>query len=774
MALLLASLLVPPPDYKHSVQRSAILLGADSTWLAGTPSVDEQWSFEPIDKIPEKYFSSLIIYEDKRFYSHFGIDAMAVLRALKQNLKERKIISGASTLTMQLARLYKKSPSRSIWNKLVEIHLAIRTEIYYSKQEIVYAYASCAPFGGNIIGVEAASMRYFNRLPTDLSWSEAALLAVLPNSPSAIFPGKKSDTLREKRNFVLKKLYKEGIIDSLTLQLSVVEPIPILWKPIPTEATHALARCKLHYPEANRFYTSIDHILQKSIQSLWNIHAPTLSANGIHNGAVLVLDVETGCVKAYQANFADSYAKVQNAFVDCITSPRSTGSILKPLLFAHVLESGILLPTSLVADVPTMIGGYVPRNHDLSFEGAVPFKNAVYRSLNVPAVRVLHQYGVAKFHQNLQNMGFSTLSRPAVHYGLSIILGGAEGTLWDICGIYASMARSLNHYHRFGGSYFIRDWHSPTFFASDSVTDFYGNGNTHRSPLLSASVLWHTFETMKEVYRPDMETGWKKFPNAQNIAWKTGTSFGNRDGWAVGITPKYVVGIWVGNASGEGRAELTGIKAAAPVLFDVFRLLPQSEWFHMPERDMQKTIICAKSGYKAGECCIARDTLLFTKQASKSPLCSFCKGIFMDKKTGLRVNSECEYPSNMLTKYFFVLPPTMAAYYVPHHPSYVQLPAFRPDCKGSTHHKRHFEIIYPVSGSKVFIPRELEGEKGKMIAKVAVSGQKTTLFWHLDNYYLGSTTEFHHFPLQPPMGNHKLTVMDEYGNYSSIEFEIHQ
>lgn len=769
--VLLSTLFIPPPDFVASVPRSAVLMDADTTWLAGKPSENEQWCFEPSLQYPEKYYRALITYEDKRFFSHIGVDAIALARALLNNLKNKAIKSGASTLTMQLARLHYGNKSRNAWNKLAEIHLAIRAEIYMSKEQILSAYASAAPFGGNIVGIEAASMRYFNRLPHDLSWAEAALLAVLPNRPAVLFPDKFNPLLFKKRNRLLKKLYLQNIIDSIDYTLAIREPLPDGLVSIPVLATHALNKCISATGKQQTFYTTLQASIQAAATAAVRVHMPYFSANGIHNAAVMVLDVETGHVKAYVANVTDNVTKPYTGFVDCIAAPRSTGSILKPMLYACALQEGLYTPYSLIPDIPTQIGGYVPKNHDLTYDGAVPFKNTVYRSLNVPSVRVLQHYGVPKFHQMLRKMGLTTFSKPPSHYGLSLILGGGEATLWDVCGVYASMARTLNHYNRFNGVYFNKDWHAPILLKTDSNHRYFSEKSLKTAPVLSASVIWHTFEAMKEVYRPDLEEGWKNFPNANTIAWKTGTSFGNRDAWAVGVTPDFVVGVWVGNANGEGRAELTGIKAAAPVLFDVFRLLPQTKWFSPPRNDMQKMAVCAQSGFKAVACCVNTDTVLLSVKSKTVENCMYCKAYFIHPSTGFRVHSDCYSVHHMQKHCGFQLPPVMETYYIKQHPTYRTLPPFDKSCM-SYIAAQTAEIVYPVNGSKIFLPKNFNGEKEQLVAKASVNAYHKTLHWHLNHTYIGSTTSEHKMPLVVPAGAYTLSITDEWGKHNEVRFEI--
>ena len=297
------------------------------------------------------------------------------------------------------------------------------------------------------------------------------------------------------------------------------------------------------------------------------------SQNGVHNAAVIVIEVETGDVVAYIGNTPGQEAE-HGCSVDIIQSRRSTGSILKPFLFASMLNDGELLPGMLIPDVPSYYDNFSPTNYDRSYSGAVPARRALSRSLNIPAVRLLQNHGIAKFQAVMQQWGMTTFDRPSTDYGLTLILGGGEATLWELSGVYASLSRSLADFQHYDGQYDPMAFRTPNYLMENSKGRI-PNGSFDlliRESKVGAAAIWHTFEAMVAVTRPANESFWEKFLLPQTgIAWKTGTSYGNRDAWAIGCTPDYVVGVWVGNADGEGRPGLTGATAAAPLMFDVFQ-----------------------------------------------------------------------------------------------------------------------------------------------------------------------------------------------------------
>ena len=312
-------------------------------------------------------------------------------------------MSGGSTLSMQLIRIARKGKARNFYQKIIEILMAFRLELAYSKKEILALYASHAPFGGNVVGLEAAAWRFFGRSAKELSWAESATLAVLPNAPSLIYPGKNSLRLLKKRNRLLNRLRNQGVIDSLTCELSKQEEVPSKIHSLPGLANHLLDRVCKEY-KGERLTSSIKYTLQKQVDNLVQKHQKSLESNLVYNMAVLVLDVESGKTLAYIGNTKKIGKEKHANQVDIIRSARSTGSILKPFLFAAMLANGDILPTTLVPDIPTQIANYSPKNFNLEYDGAVPANRALSRSLNVPAVRMLHQFGVNQFHYLLRKI----------------------------------------------------------------------------------------------------------------------------------------------------------------------------------------------------------------------------------------------------------------------------------------------------------------------------------------------------------------------------------
>jgi penicillin-binding protein 1C len=753
------------PDPLFTGKTSTVLEDKNGNLLAAQIAADGQWRFPQTEVVPEKFKECIIQFEDRSFYHHFGFDPFAFVRAIKQNLKAKKTISGGSTITMQVIRLSRKGQRRTFFEKLIEVILASRLELSSSKNKILSFYASNAPFGSNIVGIDAAAWRYFGRSPHKLSWAENATLAVLPNAPGLIYPGKNQERLRIKRDRLLDRLQSAGIITEETCALSKKEPLPGKPHPIPQVAPHLLQRASKEGFKGQKIISTIDGQLQERINEIIENHHKILKGNEIHNACAIVIEVNTGNVIAYAGNTNNSGKPEFNSDVDVINAPRSTGSILKPFLFASMLNDGELLSGTLVPDIPTQIAGYAPQNYNTTFDGAVPAKRALARSLNIPAVRMLQNYGIEKFNYKLKKAGMTTLTRTPDHYGLSIILGGSEAKLWDLVGMYGSMARTLNNYVPNGGKYNLKDLHPATYISSEADKKEISDVN-----YFDAASIFLTFEAMVEVSRPDEDAGWRQFNSATKIAWKTGTSFGFRDAWAIGVTPKYVVGVWVGNADGEGRPGLTGIQTAAPLLFDIFSYLPPSKWFQQPFDEMSKTGVCRLSGYRASEICSPVDTVWIQNAGLSSETCPYHRLLHLDETGNYRVTSNCTDVSAMKHISWFILPPAMEWYYKSKNPSYKQLPPYKPGCENAGTHV--MEVIYPKHFSKIYVPVELDGTPGKTIFEVAHRKSNTLIYWHLDGKYLNSTQTIHQLGLNPDEGIHTLTLVDQEGESIDLRFEI--
>lgn len=751
------------PSPLFDVSYSTVVTDRHGELLGARIADDQQWRFPTSDSIPEKYKICLIEFEDQHFRHHWGVNPLSVLRAMKQNIGKKRIVSGASTITMQTIRM-SRHESRTFAEKLIETILATRLEFSYSKDEILNLYASHAPMGGNVVGVEAASWRYFGHEAATLSWAEAATLAILPNSPSIMHFGRNRSKLLNKRNKLLEQLKEKGILTTIDYELAISEPLPPFPHTLPQIAPHLVTR--LYKEQGGRHITStIDKYQQERTEGILTRWNAEFAQNGINNIAAMIIDIEQNEVITYCGNVHFDKNTSGNQ-VDVIQAPRSTGSILKPFLYCAMLQEGQLLPNQLLADIPISMNGFSPKNFSLKYDGAVPASEALARSLNVPFVVSLRKYSVPKFYNLLKNAGMTTLTRSADNYGLSIILGGAEGTLWDISSMYLKMVQSLDDYNEDG---YYSTHKPPAYIYSDNNNE---KGERIRKPLFEAGAVWQTLEALTNVNRPE-EIDWRSIPSIQKIAWKTGTSFGFRDGWAIGVNKKYIVGVWVGNSDGEGRPGLIGARTAGMVMFDIFNSLTPSRWFTMPVNDLVLAETCKESGCLKSINCpsSSAENTWICKKGLDGTVCPYHKRVHLSEDNQYQVYEDCAGSRGIIHTSWFVLPPSWEWYYKEQHPAYRSLPPYSPECRKDGEEKL-MEFIYPFANSTVNIPKQLDGSEGQLVFELAHRSPHNKVFWHIDNEYIGETKDFHKKEYKPSRGRHKLTVVDETGVSISTVFNV--
>lgn len=738
---------------------SPVLFSEEGALLGARPAADGQWRFPRGERVPDRFFEVLVQYEDRRFFLHPGVDPLAVARALRTNLRSGKVRSGASTLTMQVVRLSRKGRPRTMLEKLREAVLAVRLEVRSSKREILSLFAAHAPFGGNAVGIDAASWLYFGRSPERLSWAEAAYLAVLPQDPGLVASPEGRARLLEKRNALLERLRRKGRLTDLEFRLAAAETMPAGFRPVPREAPHLLDTLAARSGGRSPFRSFLKADLQRAVTRAVEEHGARLAGRGVRNLAAVVIDNRTAAVVAYVGNVGlDRHGDLGQS-VDILQSPRSTGSILKPFLYAAMVQEGGLTPLTLVADTPVRFEGFKPENFDRRFRGAVPARAALAWSLNVPAVRELREFGIPRFQNRLRRWGMTTLGRPPEDYGLTLVLGGAEGRLIEVASLYAKMAQLALEAEGGGREIrILRDEESRPSMMKD----------------LGEGAAYLALEALTEVNRPDEEGFWRSFSSSKWVAWKTGTSFGLRDAWAVGVTPHYTAGVWAGNADGQGRPELTGLAAAAPVLFDLLGALDTGGRIGRPALGLKPVDVCRDSGFLATELC-PRETAWVPVESRFDRMCVFHRTVHLDATGQFRVDSRCESVERMRSEPWFVLPPAQEYYYRADHPEYRPLPPYRADCAGGAAAEGGasvMSLIYPHPELSVYVPVDLDGRPGEVVFEAVHRQPDEVVHWHIDDRYLASTKRFHQVAVNPEPGEHILILVDGEGRRLERWFEV--
>ncbi|MDO5509908.1 MAG: penicillin-binding protein 1C [Weeksellaceae bacterium] len=738
------------PKPLFSSPSSLVVFGSDGQLLNATTAKDGQWRFPKADSVPLKFEQCILQFEDEYFYHHPGINPMSLFRAAKQNISQGKVVSGGSTISMQTMRIASGNKDRTFAQKALEMLQALRLELGYSKKSILNLYASNAPFGGNVVGLEAASWRYYGKLPHQLSWSESATLAVLPNAPGLIYPGRNSEKLQQKRDRLLQKLLNKKIINEEDFLLAKAEPLPSKPYALPRYAPHFM-HSSHKILKQSRIHSTLDSDFQQTLTQVANQHQQNLTAQRINSLAILVIDVKSGEVRGYVGN-ANTDSNQQGHWVDIIQSPRSSGSILKPFLYEKLLQEGKILPTMLLDDSPSD----VTRNYDRQYDGAVPADKALARSLNIPSIDLLRRAGVDHFLQHLRQLGFKHFTQDAKHYGLSLVVGGGDVSLFELGTAYRNLAyRIVQPEER---------KHNPQLQLSTDQT--LGRKSISEFQLQSTYL---TIEALEQVARPDVEHGWRMF-SRNPIAWKTGTSHGFKDAWAVGMSTEYVVAVWAGNADGEGHPAIIGVKAAAPVMFDVFSRLGASGRFPEPTQGWKSVEICVESGYKPNPNCPNTKKIKTPALGANMAACPYHKIVHLDETGQFQVNSSCYDVGRMRNEVRFILPPVQEWYYQNKNPQYKKTPAFHPDCHENS--RQDFAFIYPRNLTRIYLPRDMQGNTQDVVFHVVHSKPNGHIYWYLDGSFIGETSHIHKLPLQPATGEHVLTLMDDSGKELRKRFTI--
>lgn len=706
-------------DFKS--RYSKILYDKNGEILSVFLNDEEQWHIKSTD-IPKRLKIAVINYEDRKFYSHFGVDFLALMRAFVNNFNSTQR-SGASTISMQTIKLWDKK-DRTYFNKFNEIIQSFALENAFSKDEILKLYLSNAPYGGNLVGYEAAILFYFDKNPKDLTWAQAALLAILPNQPGLINLEKNKTKLLNKRNKLLAKLYERKLINKDIYELSLKEPLPN-FKPRKNIAPHLALR--LLNDDNKEIFSSIDKKIQLKIEKKAKEFSYTLQQKGIQNLAIILADTKTRKVLAYLGS-QDFYDMVNLGQINGNTAKRSVGSTLKPFLYALSIDEGIIAPESILLDVPTFFSNFNPQNANKKYYGIISAREALQRSLNVPFVSLLQDYGYEKFFYKLKTF-LNFEDENYKRYGLSLILGTKELSLEDLVKLYLGLA----NYGELANLSFIRDENL------SGVTRMFSKGSAYL-----------TLEAMKELQRVGLEN----YNKEKIISWKTGTSYGRKDAWAIGATPKYTLGVWVGNFNGEANANLYGVSIAGDLLFEILGLLDEVGLEFAPSDDLMTIKLDSISKYRYDENLnTSYIHTLYPKEANILRTSPFLKKVY--EYQGKELDSKDIHFKD--AKAFIKL----------------DLPAYalhffqQRNFKFSS--KKGVNIIYPKNNLKLILAKDLNGMKG-LVAKVAnLNNEK--LFWYLNQKLIYEGNE-NTQNLNLKEGKYQLFIISQSGEQDTVWFEI--
>lgn len=742
--------LFPFPEHKLTPPSSTRVLDRHGQPLRYFLASDDMWRFPvTLDQVAPDFITALIASEDRHFYHHPGVNPFSALRSLWLNIRYHRTISGASTIPMQLARL--ADPKSRTWKaKIIESFRAIQLCFHYSKEQILTWYINLTPYGANVVGVGAAAWYYFDKTPQGLSLGEIALLTVLPRAPNRYNPIKHPEKAKEVRNRVLRHFGEQNIFESWRIAQSLERPLLAKRAQIPRQAPHFSYWLYANSPAKAVISSTLDSSMQSIAEKQVQNRIDSLRREAIGNVAVVVLDTRTREVLAHvgSANFWDNSHQGQ---VDNCLSKRSPGSTLKPFLYALAFDQGHLIPDSVLLDVPTDFAGYTPENYGRSYLGLVTARDALSLSLNVPAARLLSQCGLHAFYNLLGHAGLSTIDKPPAHYGLSLALGGCEVRLIDLVTAYTALVQ--------GGSF------QPFVLELDGK-------NLSGQSLFSPEASRLTLDILSTVTRPTQAQAWEFTRDMPAVAWKTGTSFGHRDAWAIGLSQDLAIGVWVGNPDGSQCQNISGVRHAGPLLFDLFRTLARGQTM-LPQPVAPRLItmeICSVSGCTPGPFCpvsyvpaIAGVTTL--------PACHMHKRIFVHQDSGLRLHGEClgQFPSKEQT--IVLWPPELVAYQRAQGVPLPGLPALHPQCLDIPDESGPV-IQSPSQHTPYLLRTDAPASFQRLALLAAPAPGGTKHYWYVDSRYVGQTSPEVPCFVSLESGKHEVLVTDNLGRSSQTTYLV--
>lgn len=727
---------------------SKIVRYSDGSVMRAYISEDEKWRiYLPIEKIDPLYLKTTISYEDKWFYQHFGVNPFSLIRAFNSNIKAGKVVSGGSTISMQLARL-SEPKARTLLSKMVEVLRAVQFELRLSKKRILENYVNLAPFGGNVEGIGAASLGYYGRLPEKMTPEEISFLVSLPQAPTLRRPKHKISPING-RNRVLKTMFKRGLIEREAYERGLNAAIPTRFRPFPCQAPHISDYLMLNYPSDVDIHSTIDRDIQLRAENILASYSKGIKDAGASNASVVV--IENGSRKLRAAVGSLEYFDEQNqGQVRGFAAYRSPGSTLKPFLYIMALERGIINPEMLLEDAPYTFGEFSPINFSGNWSGLVRAEDALSQSLNMPFVLMLRRSGYSRFVKKMRGIG---LSGPLDYrsYGLPIITGGMDVKLLDLANAYVSLAQG-------GLQGCLITW-------EDAVAE--SEKRTFRP-----GAVWLTLEALGKRNRPDAPNIARYTIPKGRIYWKTGTSYGRRDAWSIGFQQDYTVGVWAGNFSGEGADGIVGALVSAPIMFDILQAVgkkPTNEfpWEHEAKAEIDIIPVCSYSGYKPGPYCRHTKLVKSLKDAAPYLECPFHQNFILEKKTGYRASPWKDYKKGELRDCIILIYPPQVQQVLP---GKGKEPQFAPRERIS-HSRKSLELVSPTDGALFLMPFGVRNA-GSIPLQAFTSAKGGKIHWFVNDIYIGDTESGEIMEFEPNGQHLRIAAQDDMGSYKAVEVDV--
>ena len=728
---------------------SKTIYAKDGTLLTAFLTEDHKWRLRTrIEDVSPDLIKAIIVKEDKNFFTHSGFDLPAIIKALFNNIIYNEKVSGASTITMQVVRILEPK-KRTYINKFLEIIRAVQYEIHYSKKEILSIYLSHLPLGGNIEGIKSASYIYFNHHPKTLSLSQAIMLSVIPGNPNQLRLDRINDSIKKKRDYWIKKFISKNVFPKQDLLDAYKEPIKPYRFSIPMIAPHFCYYLK-NQTDTNedQVQSTLDLSVQQNAEDILANYVNRIRSKKISNGTVLVIDNRNSSVVGYcgSANFKDRKHQGQ---VNGILAQRSPGSTLKPALYAEAFELGFLTPGTKLLDVPIEVGGYEPENFDLKYNGFVTSEFALINSLNIPAVILLNQLGIKSFIELLESGGFKQIKNQKNKLGLSMILGGCSVTAEELGRFYSAFGREGNY--------------KQLAYTKSELNDDGGQR------LFSKETSYLIAEILSGNKRNDMvvDMDYSKLPK---FAWKTGTSYGKRDAWAIGFNPNYTIVVWVGNFDGEGSPFLTGAESALPLLAELFNVIDYNskmKWFEKPANIYSREI-CSVSGLLPTDLCKEHTTELAIQNRSHNIKCDIHQEVLVSNDESIQFCNECLPVSNYIKKIFVVYQPELSTYFKNNHIELDTIPKHNPECT-SLKNGEGPKIISPSESFEYLIDKD---DPQEIVLLSASDSKIKNHYWYVNDELISKCQPGEKVFYKLSMGKFKVVCLDDLGRSESVTIKV--
>jgi penicillin-binding protein 1C len=741
-------------------QYSPLVLAADGSVLHAYLNPTQKWRMKTeLPEITPALQTAIIEKEDRYFRYHFGINPVAIVQAAGRNIFRKGRTTGASTITMQVARLLEPK-ERTFGNKMLEMLRAMQLEAHLSKAEILQLYLNLVPYGSNIEGVKSAALLYFQQPPHYLSLAQTVTLAIIPNRPGGLLLGKNNDRILQERNRWLRYFGAQKLFPKQDITDALLEPLEARRHAAPTLAPHLARRLVLAQPGTPLIYSSLRPATQAKAEDLARNYVRRLGTLGISQGAVLVVNNRTHAVEAYvgSVDFQDAAALGQ---VDGVRAVRSPGSTLKPLLYGLALDRGLLTPKTVLPDVPTNFQGFRPENFDKHCLGEVTMERALTYSLNIPAVRILSEVGVPTFTSTLRQAGFRQVARDAPRLGLSTILGGCGATLEELTGLYSTLAN--------GGIYV------PVALTSRKSREVRPVGTR----LLTPAAAYLLTDILAQRTRPDLPVDAASSRHLPRIAWKTGTSYGRRDAWSIGYNKDYTIGVWVGNFSGQGSPALTGADVASPLLFDLFNALAYNstnEWF-APPASLDFRLVCAETGLVPGEHCDNQLIDYYLPGASTSRRCQHQQEVLVSADRAYSYCRACAPATGYRRELYPNVLPEVLAYREAQGQPTRRLPPHNPDCRlvrGSSTDSPDAAPLLAITSPAAHAEYVLDAADQQLLLSCAAAGEVRQVYWYVNDQFLRAAKATERVFFQPPTGEVKISCADDHGRNVDVRVLVRQ